>query len=67
MVAIHDARTLGCPPLGFYNIVAQTEAERWEATRDEREARAREFKASVLEQYKQRGLEPPPELRQNDA
>lgn len=44
---------------GFYNVVTQTEAERWEHTREEREARAREFKRQVVEQYRARGKEPP--------
>ncbi|GBF96917.1 hypothetical protein Rsub_08997 [Raphidocelis subcapitata] len=48
---------------GFYNIVTQTEAERWEQTREEREERARQFRASVVEQYRRRGLEPPAALR----
>lgn len=46
-------------PQGFYNIVTQTEAERWEQTREEREERARQFRTSVVEQYRRRGLEPP--------
>jgi len=44
---------------GFYSIVTKTEAERWEETREEREERARQFRASVVEQYKKRGLQPP--------
>lgn len=50
---------------GFYNIVTQTEAERWEQNRQEREARARLFKESVIAQYKQRGLEPPAVLQRD--
>ncbi|KAI8462240.1 MAG: hypothetical protein J3K34DRAFT_476422 [Monoraphidium minutum] len=51
---------------GFYNIVTQTEAERWEANREEREVRARRFKQSVVEQYRRRGQEPPAVLRGDD-
>jgi hypothetical protein len=57
------------PKTGFYSIVTQTEAERWEANREEREARAAKFRAEVVEQYRRRGLEPPPALarREGDA
>lgn len=52
--------------LSGMQIVTKTEAERWEDKREEREARARQFRQSVLEQYKKRGLEPPPVLQRDD-
>ena len=54
-----------CWTIGFYNIVTQTEAERWEQNRQEREALAREFQHSVVEQYRARGKEPPPILKRS--
>lgn len=54
-----------CPrlgPTGFYDIVTKTEAERWEEHRAEREARARALQASIVEQFRARGREPPREV-----
>ncbi len=43
--------------------MTETEAQRWEETREAREARAAEYKAWAVDHYKRRGQELPPALR----